>query len=158
MSAIKEAVMKKTLVIVCAQAFIIICLIGLSSASFTIPYNVYRINTLAEAAEKARSGNMPVAFVYSDANTTCRLATAASEDAMEILKEKIIVVYVSKEDWKQIPEIVRKAIKSSAAGNYIPKTIVVSPDMRTVVSTIPYIRDREQRREQLKKVRNEITR
>jgi hypothetical protein len=145
--------MKRHFYIICAAICILIFWTAISFAGFSLPPEVYRMGAYKEALERAKSINVSAVFVYSDEHTTCPLATSATLDAMQELKEKAIIIYVSRDDWVNIPAVVKKAIVSPEAGKFIPKSIVFNPKTGRVEIIIPYIGDRNQRIEQLQKAR-----
>ena len=127
-----------------------------SFAAFSLPSEVYRIGSLKNVQNKAKSINVPIVFVYSDENTACGLAKTATLDVIQELKENALIIYVSRYDSASIPANVIKAMNSPGAGKFIPKTIVINPKTDKVEMIIPYISNRSKRIEELKKVKNLI--
>ena len=128
-------------------------------ASFTLPSLVYRMDQLGEAMEAAKEKEVPIAFVYTDESTDCGLCKSASLDIVEALKDRTVMIYVNsgdEQDWGKTPNLVRRAINSPQAGRYIPVAVLVDPDVRQVYGIVPYVRDVEQRRDYLRKVRSMI--
>ncbi|NOR44561.1 MAG: hypothetical protein GQ534_03165 [Candidatus Delongbacteria bacterium] len=124
-------------------------------ASFTIPDYVYRIDELRTAIRKAKYKNIPIVFLFSDKNTTCGLAASASRDVFEEYKNSAIIIYCSSEGDNYLdglPKIISQEIESPYTGKYIPKTIITDSRVRFVYETIPYIRDRNQRKSTLHEV------
>jgi hypothetical protein len=61
-------------------------------------------------------------------------------------QQRSIIIYVSsknKDDWRKIPANVRKALKFSEAGKFIPKTVIVNAEMDRIIFIIPYARQAE---------------
>ena len=128
-------------------------------ASFTIPGIVYRIDQLSEAKEVARDKGIPIVFIYSDESTDCGLATAASIDLFQGLKDYTVMVYVSSEDdhdWEKTPNLVRRAINSPQAGKYIPKAVIVDASVKRLYGIVPYVRDVNERKNNISRVRSII--
>lgn len=122
--------------------------------AFTIPPYVYRVEELEAAMNKAKASREPIAFLYTNENTSCGLATAASLDVIGEFKDGMVIVYVSSanedNDWARVPRIVKNALISSEAGRFIPKTVVVNPEVTRVISIIPYTKNAEKRKELLR--------
>lgn len=128
-------------------------------ASFTMPRLVYRMGQLNEAKEMARDKDIPITFIYTDESTNCGLCTAASLDVVEELKDCTVIIYVNSEhdqDWDQTPNVVRRAINSPKAGKFIPIAVIVDPDIKKVYYIVPYVRDVDERKDNLRKVRSTI--
>lgn len=109
-------------------------------AAFQVPNSAYNIYTIDKAQTQALNQNKPLTFLYSDKATACSLCTSASNDILYSLDKQSIIVYVHQSDWKQIPPLVQNAIKSPAAGEYIPKTVIVNPQIDKVIYILPYQR------------------
>jgi len=114
-------------------------------AGFEIDKNIYRMDQLEEAKAEAVEDNKPVTFVYTDAKTTCGLCTSSSLCSINELKGKSVLVYVdSKTDWSITPRIVQDAIKDPKMGKYIPKVVIATPEVDSVIASIPYSLGSEQ--------------
>ncbi len=154
--------MKKGINIALVLLWVYGCSVSIVVAAFKLPSSVFRIDQLGEAQDKAKSTNAPIVFLYTDEDTTCGLATAASLDALQEFKDDCVVVYAAsgkgKESWAKIPGIVRSAIKSSEAGRFIPKCIIVNPEVTRVISIVPYTRDSRERKELLRRVHSAVSR
>jgi len=151
-SLCKPKALRRMSVTVC----ILMCWTAVSLAGFSLPPEVYRIGSLKDAQDKARSLNVPIVFIYSDENTACGLAKTATLDVVRETKGNALVVYISRNDSAGIPENVIKAMNSPEAGKFIPKSVVINPKTGKVEMIIPYISNRSQRIEEIKKVRNLI--
>ncbi len=128
-------------------------------AGFRLPTGVYRLSELEAAREKAGTWKKPITFVYTDEDTTCPLCEAASLDAMKSLKYRTVVVYAhAGSDWQQLPSPVKTALNSSAAGRYIPKTVIIDPDFQNVIAVIPYSGDRRERSKMFREALQQISR
>ncbi len=146
--------MKRAFQFTYAIICILTCLVTVSFAGFSLPPEVYRVGSLKNVQEKARSTNMPIVFVYSDENSKCGLAKEATLDVIRELKGNAFIVYVSRNDSAGIPGNVIKAMNSPAAGRFIPKSVAVNPKTGKVEMIIPYISNRNHRIEEIKKVKN----
>ena len=124
-------------VIVCSLFLATVCSAGLS-----LPGHVYQLEDIEEAIEEARGWSQPIAFVYTDLDCGCSLAESASYDAFRELKSDMTIVYAcSKNEWPELPAIVRTALKTSESGQYIPITVIVDAQITEVLARGPYIRD-----------------
>ncbi|CAK8711626.1 MAG: hypothetical protein CDV28_12716 [Candidatus Electronema aureum] len=124
-------------------------------AKFDIPDYVYPASQLKEAQEKAKSSRKPIAFVGTDKETTCPIATAASQEIFQGLKDSCIIVYVEQSDIDNLPDVAGKALDSEEAGKYIPKTAVVSADASTLILILPDAQP-EQRAMKIKEAQGKI--
>jgi hypothetical protein len=118
-------------------------------ASFSIPSYVYTVGQLDSARSVAEKTNKPITFVYSDKNTDCSLATAASIDLFQGLKNYSVVVYAERKDWNKLPYAVQSSINLPGSGEYIPTTVVVDSGCNNMICVIPYAKT-EQRRQLIK--------
>jgi len=114
--------------------------VSLALAAFDIPGHVYRIDQLQQAKDEAKADDKQIVFLYSNEGTDCSLASKASISIMERFRHSAVIVYIGKERWAKVPRIVREAIKSTEAGRFIPKTVIVNSGITEVVSIIPYKR------------------
>lgn len=125
-------------------------------AKFELPEHVYPASQWKTAQEQAKSGKKAVAFVGTDKETTCPIATAASLDVFNGLKDSSVIVYVEQGDLDNLPKIASEALDSEAAGKYIPKTAVVNADLSKLILVLS---DAEpaQRAEKIKAAQAEIS-
>ena len=73
-------------------------------------------------------------------------------DAFRELKDDMTLVHASSaQGWERIPRVVRKALNSKEAGQYIPVTVVVNSSVTRVIAVIPYVRDPGERVSRLEK-------
>jgi len=126
-----------------------------ADAGFAVPSYVYRADQLSSAEAQAAADNKPITILYSDKNTDCGLASAASSDIIRELKNLSIIVYVEHDDWETLPSIVTEAISSDEAGRYIPRTVVFNSDLSEIICFIPYARG-NQRTRLIKKAKQTI--
>jgi len=107
-------------------------------AKFSIPSYVYTVDQLDSARSIAENSETPIAFVYTNKNTDCGLATAASKDLFQGLKKYCMVVYAEQKDWGKLPRVVQRSIELPESGQYIPKTIIVDSSCNKMICVIPY--------------------
>lgn len=141
------------------QAIFIVILFIFSSSSFvfakfSIPGYVYSVGQLASARSVAENSNKPIAFVMSDKNTDCGLATAASKDLFQGLKNHSVVVYAEHKDWQSLPDVVKGGLNSAESGKFIPKTVVVDSRCKNIICIIPYAETKQ--RQQLIQQANQL--
>lgn len=148
--------MKKT--VQHALAALLLTFLSFSSAlaKFDLPDYVYPASQLKEAQEKAKSSRKPIAFVGTDKETTCPIATAASQEIFQSLKDSCIIVYVEQGDIDKLPDVAGKALDSEAAGKYIPKTAVVNADASKLILVLPDAQP-QQRAAKVKEAQEKIT-
>jgi hypothetical protein len=125
-------------------------------AKFELPDHVYPASQWKTAQDQAKSGKKALAFVGTDKETTCPIATAASLDVFNGLKDSSVLVYVEQSELDSLPKIASEALDSEAAGKYVPKTAVVSADLNKLILVLP---DAEpaQRAEKIKAAQEEIS-
>ena len=126
--------------------FLMLLVASIAMAGFTLKSGVYRMDQLDDAKAEALSSGKPVAFLYSDKNTTCPLCAGASKNAMETLASSCVIVYAEKADWAKMPKPVRTAINAPEAGKYIPTVVVMSPNVKEVIVIVPYAQGQEYKR------------
>ena len=100
---------------------------SLVSAAFDIPSYVYGIGQLQQAKEEAKADDKQIVFLYSNKDTDCPLASRASINIIQRFKGSAVIVYICKEGWAKVPEIVRKRSSLRKQVNSFPKTVVVIP-------------------------------
>ena len=113
----------------------------MASAKFVLPDYVHTLSHLAEAQEQARQSGRPLAFVCTNKESACILTTAASEDVFAGLKDHSVLVYVALNSVDSLPALAVKALNSAAAGQQLPKTAVISSDLRTLIDLLPDVEE-----------------
>ena len=110
------------------------------SAGFSLPDDAYRMSELKNATENAIKDDWPLAFVLSNENTTCGLATNATIAVFNVLSEDCIIVYVHASDTEmnKLPKIVYKGLTSKESGRYVPITVIVNAEMNHVIDIVLY--------------------
>lgn len=133
--------MKQVLIVV----VLILAVATRVQAAFKMPKSAYRMEALEEAKAEALEKRRPITFIYTTENTSCGLCAYSSKAAADTLRTKSVVVYAnSDKDWAQLPGIVRAALSAPEAGRFIPKTVILDPEMTKVIATVPYARGQEQ--------------
>ena len=120
--------------------FSVLLAASVAFAGFTLKSGVYRMNQLDTAEAEAISGKKAVAFLYSDENTFCIQCVSESLQAMETLAGSCVMVYVDKSSTAGLPEKVKAAFRSTAAGKYIPAIVIMSYDLKKLITIVPYAR------------------
>lgn len=112
--------------------------------SFEFSPRVYRWEDIDKAYDEARQKRKPITFIYTRESSSCGLCRYASLNAAEVLKQRTVTVYVdTNTDFSRLPKVLQRALQSEAAGTFIPKTVVVSPDGSEVLAIVPYARGKE---------------
>ncbi len=127
-----------------------VCLFAMAQllvhAGIKIDSKVYRMDKLDEARTKAVAEGKPVAFLYTDANSSCPKCNVSAYNTMNELKSRTIMVYVDteKKELLLLPKQVQEALRAPALGKYIPKTVIFKPELDAVIMNIPYALGEEQ--------------
>lgn len=128
--------------------FLLLVLLGsvflsnICNAGLSLPGHVFQLEDIDEAQEEAKGWGQPIAIVYTDLDCGCSLAESATYDAFRELRSDMTLVYAcSKNEWSKLPAIVKKALKTSESGKYIPKTVIVDAQITKVLAIVPYISD-----------------
>lgn len=106
---------------------------GVAMAGFEVPRHVFTKEAQEEAFAKAKSAGKPLAFVLSDAKTTCPLCVGATNRMFEEMKSSAVLVLIQDRD--EAPAIAKDAFRE---GKYIPKMVVVDPALSKVVGNVTY--------------------
>jgi hypothetical protein len=120
-------------------AWLVILLAPLAArAGFELPTAVYRMDRLPRALAEARAKEKPLAFVQSDEGTTCPKCRAATLEAFQLLVDQCVVVYIGPGEGAQLPALVTAGLRSPEAGRFIPRAVVVDPQLSRIIAVIPY--------------------
>ncbi len=108
-------------------------------AEIRFPSNSFEASELAEAQAAAEKSNKPIAFVYTDKDTTCGLCQNATGSILRTFRTSAVVVYVK--NYSDIPKNVSKLISSQ--GKYIPKVALLDASLTKEYGLVTYeqIRD-----------------
>jgi len=112
-----------------------------SFGEFTIPDDAYHMNELENALQEAKEDNWALTFLLTSEETTCPVASKASREAIRILNERSIIVYVNaaKDELSLCPDIVGRAFASREAGRFLPIAVIVNSDGDRVIDIVPFI-------------------
>jgi len=125
-------------------------------AGFRLPECVYTLDQLKVAQDEARGKNKALTILYTHTSTTCGACRNASLDTVWKLKTKSVIVYVDCDtEGGKLPKIVYQALCTPEAGKYVPRVVILDPDMTKVIYIIPYARPVE-RSELFKEARKKI--
>ncbi len=130
--------MKKALSIGVPALLGLLLWLDAAAAGVPIPDHVLRVDQLERARELAAAQNKALAFVLTDEHSDCGLCRRASLDAFEWLRQRAVLVYVGRDDIGRVPRLVYRALRSEAAGRYIPKTAVLDRELQRVIAVVPY--------------------
>ncbi|MCC5788196.1 MAG: hypothetical protein JJT75_01065 [Opitutales bacterium] len=128
-------------------------------ASIQIPRQVYRVADFEEATARAERLDRPIALVLSNENTSCGLVVHATETAFRSLGNYTVVVFLQLNDAERaqkIPPNVFQAFQAKEAGRIIPKVVIASSDLRSVLGIVSYEDMKDNRTWQ--NVRREVSR
>ncbi|WP_411825617.1 hypothetical protein [Luteolibacter sp. AS25] len=112
-----------------------------SYAGMKIQRSVRTIQELDEARSEAREKGKALVFVYTDTKTTCGLCIAATEKAFDELDRYAVPVLLDMQDkafYEEISPVIGGALHAPEMGNFIPKAVVTSDDMGTLLGSINY--------------------
>jgi len=125
----------KTIVAVCLCLLIAV----VANADFQMPESVYRMDRLEEAKTAAKLNGSAVTIIFTHEKTSCSLCKTASLKAVATLGVKTVVVYANSDnEWSKLPAAAQNALSSLEAGRFVPKAIVINPEMTRVFAIVPY--------------------
>ena len=138
-------------------SFLCVAITSTAPGEIKMGKSVFRMSQIDAAKEEAKSKNEAITFLYTDENTKCGLCEAASMDVINGMKAKSTIVYVnSNNETPLLPPLVQDALRKPEAGQFIPKTVVVDPDITQVIAIVPY--DSEQaRKSSITKAKKQIS-
>lgn len=97
-------------------------------AEIKLPKGSFTAAQLADASKAAVDQKKPVAYLYTNTDTTCPLAEGASKGFLDAVGRKCILVYVPAKGNKygaKLSEGVRKALQQ---GQFVPKLVLTASD------------------------------
>jgi len=103
-------------------------------AEIRFPSGSFTIQELAEAQKSAEAKGRPIAFVYTDKNTTCGLCSGATETIIDNLKMSAVIVYISNK--ADAPAQVAAALEER--GKFIPKVVVFDAKLQNNFGLVTY--------------------
>jgi len=99
-----------------------------------LPSNSFEISEIDAAKEKANAKGYPIAFLYTNKESTCPLCNGASELIIKELKSSTILVYVRNKN--DMPKNVAKTL--SKRGKFIPKVAVYDSAIEEELGLVIY--------------------
>lgn len=115
-------------------ALLFVLLVGSGQAEIRFPSSSFEVSALSEAKEAAAKKKQPIAFVYTDKNTTCSLCQGATASILQEFRTSAVIVYVK--DLKGAPRNVAKVLSSK--GKYIPKVALFDADLSKDFGLVTY--------------------
>jgi len=113
----------------------ILLLTGMSAmAEIRFPSSSFTIQELAEAQKSAEAKGRPIAFVYTDKNTTCGLCAAATELIIDNLRMSAVLVYLSNKT--DAPPQVAEGLEER--GKFLPKVVVFDAALQKNLGLVTY--------------------
>lgn len=120
--------------------------------SLRLPANSYEISELKEAQQKSVETKKPIAFLYTDKDSTCGLCQNASEIIVKELRSRTILVYALSN--KDLPQKVSKSL--SRKGKYIPKVVVFDSEINEEIGLVIYEEIKKEDKKALKELKKAI--
>lgn len=103
-------------------------------AEIRFPSTAFEQTEISAAQQKAASTGRPIAFVYTNKETTCGLCIGATEKIIEAFRSSAVIVYVKGTD--TLPENIRAVFASK--GKYIPKVALFDAKLETSYGLVTY--------------------
>ncbi len=125
--------MKTTILPLCALMLLVM---PCRSAELRLPHDSYTLDQLDAARAVALESKKPICFLLANKNTTCPPCMRASLLAIDELSPLTVLVYVSGEQLKQLPENLRDALGKQ--GHLIPKLVVTDHSTARVLGGVSY--------------------
>ncbi len=105
-----------------------------ASAEIRFPSNSFDISELEAAQAEASKTNKPIAFVYTDKETSCSLCSGATATILNYFRSSSVIVYLKNSS--DAPREVSKVLSSK--GKFIPKVALFSPDLEKAFGISTY--------------------
>lgn len=99
-----------------------------------LPGHTFEASELDKAKTEAQTKNRPIAFLYTDKDSTCPLCDGVGETMIDELGRSVVLVYMRKT--ADVPENVAAAL--SARGKYIPKLVVFDQYLGKSLGLVTY--------------------
>jgi hypothetical protein len=116
-----------------------IALAGLAHAGEKLPRGTFGFKDLEKAKTEATAKNKPIAFVFSDKDTTCPICQDATSNLIGTVKSKAVVVFINAPETNagsnEIPEVARKALMQ---GTVMPKIAVTDSGVTKLIAATNY--------------------
>lgn len=107
---------------------------NMASGAIELPRGTYAIAELDRAKEEAAQKDRPIAFLYTNLDSTCPLCVNATNQIVEEFKNKAILVNVDK--LEEAPETVSKLL--SSRGKYVPKVAIFDSAVKEDIALLTY--------------------
>ncbi len=121
--------------------------------------NEYRAADVEKVWADAISQRRAMVFIYYEEDLDCSLCEQARRDVRDSLQDVSLFIYIeAKKDKRWIPVLVWEALRSPEAGHTYPITVVMDTLMTEALDVIPYVEDRVDRAEALRRARQAILR
>ncbi|QJE95365.1 hypothetical protein [Luteolibacter luteus] len=124
------------------KPFTLLALLGLSVSAHAeqeFPRGTFQLKDLDKAKAEAAAAKKPLAFIYTDKNTTCPLCQGAADEFLDATKSKAVIVYVDSPStptiWPTLPDAVKKGLE---AGKFIPKIAVTDASAEKLITSLNY--------------------
>lgn len=101
--------------------------------AFKLPNNIYDLEDLNEAKEKAISQKKPISFIFTDCESNCGLTKWASEAIIDELKQRTVMIYLPR--GTKHPEFLKGAFSE---GKFIPKVAVYNLELTEKIGYLIY--------------------
>ncbi|MDZ4403799.1 hypothetical protein [Prosthecobacter sp.] len=102
-------------------------------AGFKLPSKIFEVGDLEKAQVEAAAKGKPIAFLFSNKDSTCPLCSDASSTMIRELGSKTVMVYV-----RNVTGLPQSVIKALTPGQYIPKIAVLDDRLETTLGTVTY--------------------
>jgi hypothetical protein len=102
-------------------------------AGFKLPSKVFEVEELEKAQVEAAAKGKPIAFLFSNKDTTCPLCSDASATMIRELGSKTVMVYV-----RNVSGLPESVVKALTPGQYIPKIAVLDDKLESSLGTVTY--------------------
>lgn len=112
---------------------------GLAHADSKLPRGTFGFKDLEKAKVEAAAKSKPIAFVFSDKDTTCPICQDATSELIDMVKSKAVVVFVNAPDTNagstEIPEAARKGLMQ---GTVMPKIALTDSGVTKLIASTNY--------------------
>lgn len=113
--------------------------VSLAQAEQEFPRGTFQLKDLEKAKAEAAASKKPIAFIYTDKNTTCPLCQGAADEFLDATKSKAVIVYVDSPSttsvWPTLPSAVKKGLE---AGKFIPKIAITDASTENLITSLNY--------------------
>ena len=119
--------------------YLILCLTATicNAGDLKLSRTILRGKDADKAMEQSLAAYKPISIVYSDLTSKNKDVIKATKSIITALKSNTILVFVDKTDLKELPEDALRAIQDTQTGKNLPRTVILKPDLSTVVGILP---------------------